>query len=313
MKKLGLALGGGFAKGYAHIGIIKILEKNNIPINCIAGTSIGAVIGSLYASGLSVEEITKIAAGLKIDKLIDFKKPKKGLVCGAKMEKKIRNLLKNKRFKDMKIPFAAVAINLTDKKEKIFTKGDVAKAVHASISYPGMFKPTLIGGKEYVDGGVLDAIPVKAVRGLGANKIIAVSLIGKEGIRLVNDPVIEKIKNLFFVEELKNIRDFAIKKVKHVFILSFFIKELTSPKFIHFLFKNKKMKIPHILQILENSIRLQTNELINIKLSDEHPDIILEPKLNKNYALAFDKVDYFIKKGEEETERKIKEIKKLIK
>lgn len=313
MKKVGLALGGGFAKGYAHIGVIKTLEKNNIPIHYIAGTSIGAIIGSLYASGLSVEEITRIASDINMDELVDFKKPNKGLICGDKIEKELKFLLKNKKFKDMKIPFAAVAINLTDKKEKVFTEGDVAKAVHASVSYPGMFKPTLIGGKEYVDGGVLGAIPVKAVRDLGATKIIAVSLRGREGAKLLNDPLIEKIKDLFLVEELNNIRDFAIKKVKHAFILSFFIKELTSPRFIHFLFKHKKMKIPHVIQILENSIRLQTSELTNIKLNHEHPDVILEPRMNKHYALAFDKVAYFIKKGEEEAERKIEEIKKLIK
>lgn len=175
-KKVGLALGSGGAKGAALVGVIKILEKYKIPIDAISGTSIGAFVGAYYSYKPDAQELEKITKETPWKKLIDYTFPKKGLIKGDEMEKFAREKLNNASFKDLKIPFYVSAFDIEKNQEIIFSKGDVARAVHASCAIPGVFIPVSMEGKILVDGGVVDPIPVQALRKAGCDIVIGVNL-----------------------------------------------------------------------------------------------------------------------------------------
>ncbi len=172
--KIGLALGGGAAKGIAYIGVLKVLERNKIPIDYISGTSIGSVIGALYAAGYKAKEIENLALNEKWETLFDFTELEHGLISGRSMEKEMSRLLKGKQFKDLYIKFIATAVDIKTGQEILFNQGDVAKAVRASIAIPGVFAPLHLHKMILVDGGVVDPVPVKCIKDK-VDKVIAVA------------------------------------------------------------------------------------------------------------------------------------------
>ena len=178
--KFGLALGSGSARGLAHVGVIQVLEAYNIPIDIITGTSIGSVVGSLYAAGASIDQLEEAALSIKKSTtlfLIDPALPRSGLISGKKIEEMLNDLaLKDKTFDDLKIPFAAVATDVESGAEVILNQGKVIDAVRASISIPGIFTPVKYQDYYLVDGGVVDPVPVDVAEKMGADIIIAVSL-----------------------------------------------------------------------------------------------------------------------------------------
>lgn len=175
-KIVGLALGGGAGKGFAHIGVLKVLREAEIPIHLIAGTSIGALIGSLYAAGIPLPVIEQLSVSLKRKHWVDFRMKNRGLIQGQKVEEMLKLLTKDGEFKDLMIPFAAVATDLLTGQEVVFRKGNVAKAVRASIAIPGIFSPVEMDGYLLVDGGVVERVPAQLARQMGANIVIAVDL-----------------------------------------------------------------------------------------------------------------------------------------
>lgn len=177
--KIGLALGSGGSKGLAHIGIIKILEENNIPIDFIAGSSIGAMVGGFYASGLSAKKIEKIALSAdwrKVFSVLFEPSLKKGLIGGEKVKTFIESYINGKNFEDCKIPFVAVATDLKTGEIVILNNGEMASAIIASLSIPLIFKPVEIDGRMLADGGLSAPVPVEIARNMGSDIIIAVNL-----------------------------------------------------------------------------------------------------------------------------------------
>lgn len=205
--KVGLALGGGGARGLAHIGVLKVLERENIPIDLITGTSMGAIIGGVYALKKDISAIEKIAE--KYSKISEFNidlsfgekekkdKPfflkrmsdflKRGYILNLELRKQyindgegvkkiIKDLVGDKAFTDTKIPFAAVAADLAKGEKVILDQGKLFDALLASASIPGMFPPVIANKKILVDGGIVDVVPIEAAQSLGANFIIAVSV-----------------------------------------------------------------------------------------------------------------------------------------
>ncbi len=166
--KIGLALGSGSARGLAHVGVIMALEAYNIPIDIISGTSIGSVIGGLYASGATVRQLEEVALSIKKSKtlfMIDPVIPRSGLISGDRIEKMLNQFgIKDKTFDDLKIPFAAVATDVESGAEVILNQGKVIDAVRASISIPGIFTPVKYQDYYLVDGGVVDPVPVDVVK-----------------------------------------------------------------------------------------------------------------------------------------------------
>jgi NTE family protein len=174
---VGLALGSGGLRGLAHIGVLQVLEREKIPVNYIAGCSIGSLIGSLYASGLDSETLYKLAKNLKRRHWIDLVIPKMGLVAGDRTLETIRLLTRRQHFAELAIPLAVVAADLYTGEEIVFREGEVALAVRASISVPGVFVPCRYDGKLLVDGAVVNPTPIDIARGMGADIVIAVDLV----------------------------------------------------------------------------------------------------------------------------------------
>ncbi|MDD4601287.1 hypothetical protein SDC9_05923 [bioreactor metagenome] len=174
--KIGLALGSGGLRGLAHVGVLKVLERENIPVDYIAGCSIGSIIGALYCAGHSPDTIIKLAKHLKPRYWLDFVIPKLGIISGDKLLKTIRLLTQQKSFAELDIQLAIVATELNHGREIVFTEGDVAEAVRASTSVPGVFVPHKIDDMLLVDGAVLNPTPIDIARAMGADIVIAVDL-----------------------------------------------------------------------------------------------------------------------------------------
>lgn len=178
-KKLGLALGGGGAKGFAYIGALKFFEDKNIKIDYLAGTSIGALIGALYASGYSIDKLTELAKEFSLRdqiRLFDVGLPQ-GLFKGNKVIKFLENYIRpDLTFSDLEIPFSVTAVDLMTGNLKIINSGNVVEAVRASISYPYFFRPFITGSEILVDGGILLNIPISPLWQLGANYVVAISV-----------------------------------------------------------------------------------------------------------------------------------------
>lgn len=175
--KIGLALGSGGLRGLAHIGVLKVLERENVPLDYIAGCSIGSLIGAFCAAGLDSNTILKLAKNLKRRHWLDFIIPKMGLVAGDRTLEMIRLLTQRKRFDELTIPLAVVATELNIGQEVVLTEGEVAMAVRGSISVPGVFVPYKMGEMVLVDGAVINPTPIDIARKMGADIVIAVDLV----------------------------------------------------------------------------------------------------------------------------------------
>lgn len=174
--KIGLALGSGGARGFAHLGVIKVLKDENIPIDLIAGSSMGALVGSFYAVGQDIERLYKVAAVFKRKYYLDFTVPKMGFISGNRVKEFIKVFTHGKTFNELDIPLAIVATDLLKGERVIFREGPVYEAVRASISIPGIFVPVKLDGRVLVDGGVADRVPVSLAKEMGADIIIAVDV-----------------------------------------------------------------------------------------------------------------------------------------
>lgn len=180
-RSIGLALGGGAARGLAHIGVLKALEEMGIKPSYIAGTSSGSIIGALYAAGVSVAEMITAAHETAWRNLVRPVVPRRSLVSANKMRAYLEQLLDNRTFDQLNIPFAAVAVDLISGEKVVLQEGSVAEAVVASCSIPGIFPPVKWQDRLLVDGGVLENVPFATVRSLGAEGIIAVDLYAHRG------------------------------------------------------------------------------------------------------------------------------------
>ncbi|WP_035057829.1 patatin-like phospholipase family protein [Andreprevotia chitinilytica] len=177
--RIGIALGGGAAKGFAHIGVIKMLEANGIKLDVVAGTSAGSVVGSLYASGLDAFQLQESAFSLDEAQIRDVSLMSGGLVKGQKLQDYVNKLVGGRPIEKLGKPFAAVSTELETGKRTVFVRGNTGMAVRASSSIPGVFEPVSISGKRYVDGGIVSPVPVDAARELGADIVIAVDISAK--------------------------------------------------------------------------------------------------------------------------------------
>jgi len=194
--KVGLALGSGAARGLAHIGVLEALEKEGIPIDMIAGTSVGALIGALYAQGKDISQIKNLAIDLgskRFTLLADPALPKTGLVRGRKIEGILRSNIGDIEFKDLRVPFACVATDIHSCEEVVIKQGLVWEGVRASGSIPILFTAAKWEGRYLVDGALVNPVPVSVLRAMGADFIIAVNVIPHRTIEEAKEPSIFSI------------------------------------------------------------------------------------------------------------------------
>lgn len=177
--RIGLALGGGAARGFAHIGVIKALEAQGIVPDIIVGTSAGAVVGALYASGLSGFDLQKAALEMDEGQVGDWSLPDRGVFKGEALQNYVNKAVGQRSIERLPRTFAAVATDLRSGEPVVFRSGNTGMAVRASAAVPGVFQPVTIGGREYVDGGLVSPVPIRIARSLGANFVIAVDISAK--------------------------------------------------------------------------------------------------------------------------------------
>lgn len=302
------------------MGVIMALEAYNIPIDIITGSSIGSVIGSLYASGATVRQLEEVALSIKKSKtlfLIDPVFPHSGLISGDRIEKMLNQFgIKDKTFDDLKIPFAAVATDVESGAEVILNQGKVIDAVRASISIPGIFTPVKYQDYYLVDGGVVDPVPVDVVKMMGADIIIAVNLakISPYNAVLMVD------KETGLLKEVENLEDLRInigenpkfKDTKDTEEITPLVDE--EKGFLKQTIEQVKSKFegPNLIEIIN-----QSTDIMGAKITDqslEGADVIIVPFGMKEIDLFdFDEAEMLIKGGIMAGLINIPEIKKVIK
>ncbi len=292
---VGVVLGSGAALGLAHIGVLKVLEREKIPIDVIAGSSIGAMIGALYAVNQSAAEVEKFAMeitpSLLITRLIDISLyPVRGFLNGRGIMKHLSKQLGNRTFENCRVPLKVTGANLSTRESIIFESGMIADAVRASIAIPAIFKPIFIDGETIVDGGILNPLPIQALHDAGVHKIIAVNVFPTTKDTLERRIILE---------------DAAQKEAAVVRQKNFLVR---------FIYRIKKklarLFFPNVFDILMNTIQFMESEIAEIEGSAA--DVLIRPVLVSANWVEFYKAGPFIKKGEEETMRLLPKIKALV-
>jgi NTE family protein len=322
-RKIGLVLGSGSARGFAHIGVLSVLEKHNIRPDFVAGTSVGAAVGALYCSGMSPEQMKRACETTEWQALLDFGLMKTGMLDGNKFEEYIQKLTNNVNFQELRIPLRVVATDIDRASKVVFSEGNVAKAVRASISIPGVFSPVKIDNHHLVDGALIDPIPVDEAREMGADFIIAVDVTTEvqevyiKGSKVTErSSIVELFKDRFIKTQIDFIKELVFETV-HLRLPSFIRKYVS--KIIDKFFSSKKMyrlitgrRMPQIVQVAVTSIDIMSTQLARQMLIHSKVDFIITPDIKSSRHIDFEQSAEIIRKGEEAAERAIPKLKKLL-
>ncbi len=173
---IGVALGGGFSRGFAHLGVLQVLEQNHIPISHIAGTSVGSILGAAYASGAPLAKILATCRNLKFRDIGRWRVSRLGLASNHRLSDLMDRVFEARQFEQLRIPMAVVATDLATFDPVVFTQGSLADAVRASCAFPGLFEPVEIGTRCLADGGLVAQVPTVAARQIGAERVLGVSV-----------------------------------------------------------------------------------------------------------------------------------------
>lgn len=310
-KRIGLALGSGSARGWAHIGVIKALNEAGIKIDYLAGTSIGAFVGAAYASGSidALEEIVLEMDWKKVLFFLDVVFPKSGLIDGKKVSVLIQSIVNGAKLEDLPLPFQAVSTDLGTGAEIILKKGDIIEAVRASISVPGIFSPTMKDNMILVDGGMVNPVPVSVARDMGADFVIAVDLnhdiIEKKGCSN-NGP--ESKKSTEPYEKKAEIDAGANSKKKSNFLesLNKKIGDFNFASLTKFKQWGSSDPLPNIFEVLITSINIMESSITATRLITDPPDLLIQPKLGYLKFLEFNRAQEAIDEGYHETKIQLK-------
>ena len=302
-QKVALVLGSGGARGLAHIGVLKVLESQNIPIDLIVGCSIGAIVGGAYASGLPVRRIEKIAreAGLRTAGRIMFPSlPSSGFVDGRRVEEFIEGIVGNPLIENVTIPFAAVATNFLNGEEIVLEEGPLAAAIRASTSIPTLFKPARIGNRLLVDGGLVNPLPVDVAFDMGADLVIAVNVtpnveyLRREGGFM--QKLAARAKSTVVEKSVLAIGPFSKAAIK---LGVPFVEQMRPFK------SNRQSRTlqdtyrPNIMLSAVRAVMIMENEILRLRIERTPPNVLITPKVSGVSLLDFHKADLTIAAGEE--------------
>jgi len=299
-KKVGLVLGSGGAKGLSHIGVIKFLEDNDIKIDFITGSSIGALIGGAYASGLSIKEIEDIALETDLTSTAKLFSPgfgKSGLVTGSKVQDFLTSILGDKNIEYLKIPFTAIATDIITGEEILFNKGNLVEAIRASISIPIVFQPVIWNNLVLVDGGLVNPVPINVAREMGADYIIAVNILSSKNKH--DSKPDKKFDNKIDLDKPLEIIPVLQRKLEDLIIDHKWIRNFIKHK--------EKENLPGMKKILNRSVQIAQEKLIELSIELYKPDVLIEPEVGNIGIFDFYKAKEIIKKGYIAAEAFIKE------
>ncbi|MDH3454647.1 MAG: patatin-like phospholipase family protein [Desulfuromonadales bacterium] len=302
--KLGIALGSGAARGLAHIGVLKVLEEASIPIDMITGTSMGAFIGAMYAAGVPVAQMERVALELdwlSMAKLLAPVMPTSGLSDGKKLVAFMAEILPVRDFKDLRLPLAVTATDINTGEAIIIKQGDLLEALRASLAFPGIFSPVRFGNRFLVDGGLCNPIPADAARNLGAEKIIGICTI---------PAVIKRTPETFLPARhggpmvINRWRDFfSTRRIEQAF-RSALGQEAEEPHDE----PTGNLKAPNIFRVCAQSVAIMENVINELHLRQNPHNLIIRPALQGITLLEFHRAKEVIAAGEAATRAALPEI-----
>ncbi|MEW5909730.1 MAG: patatin-like phospholipase family protein [Thermodesulfobacteriota bacterium] len=304
-KIIGLVLGSGASRGWAHIGAIEALEEENIPIDLIVGCSIGSYVGALYAAGSmkSLKEFVLKMDGRKVFSYFDVVFPRSGILNGTKKLKELFSMHTDKdRFSDLKLPVMMVATDLETGGKVVLKSGNLLTALRATMSIPGIFAPARVGSRWLVDGGLVDPVPVSVARAQGADIIIAIDLNGRIVSR---EDLSERLKTR--IKDHHGYKNDLIQK-----LTSYYENAETGFKRKISELLHRESSTPDIMETVTSSITIMQNRITRINLAVDPPDILIQPRLGGLKMLEFNNVENVIREGYLRVKRKIQEIKNLL-
>ena len=299
--KIGLALGSGSARGLAHLGVIRALEEAGIKVDYVAGTSIGALVGAVYASG-SIDSLESTFQKFDWKKMVSFFDvifPKSGLIDGAKVRDLVRTLVHTEVIEALPIPFCAVATNIQSGEEVVISQGDLIEAVRASIAVPGIFTPVRSNGVLLVDGGLVNPVPVSVARAMGADFVIAVDLnqqiVAGKNLKPLTAPKtppppvdVPTPTSRWVGDCLLSLRDLRLKLLA---------KDAPSAgQFNQWL---SAEPLPNIFELLLASVNIMETSITESRLGIDKPDLIIRPPLGEFRFLEFNRAEEIISIGYE--------------
>lgn len=281
--KIGLALGGGAARGWAHFGIIRALAEQGIKPDVVCGTSIGALVGASYVTGC-MDEFENWVSNLRkrdVAAMLDFTVGG-GLIEGDRLMKFLRDEISiNANIEDLEISYAAVATELETGNELWFQSGDLLEGVRASISLPGLFTPVCVNGKWLADGALVNPVPVSTCRALGAEQIIAVDLNAHMVGKSFRKPQHHESKNIM-VNENSNIKSWFSEVLDKV---------LSNNK------PDYSDEDPGLFDVLNSAVTIMQDRITRSRMAGDPPDVLLRPNLSDIGMMDFDHAKEAIKKG----------------
>ncbi len=280
---IALALGGGAALGWAHIGVIRALMLAGIPISAIVGTSMGALVGACVAAG-KLDVLEHFARTMKWSRLLrmtDLRLGSAGLVGGDRIAAEIRQQLGDPLIEDLPLPFAAIACNLIDGSLVVMDRGKVADAVRASISLPGIFTPVRHGNRLLVDGGMMEPLPIAATRAISRAPVVAVNVLGQ----FDNRPLQGRPPDSDGLEQTK-----------------------PAPTLPSRLFGRQRGVRPSVPAVLSSSFALMMHSLIQARLALYPPDVYIAPEISAFTPMSFDRASELISLGRVAAQRAMPQI-----
>ena len=299
MKKA-IALGGGGAKGYAHLGVLKALKELDIQFDIVSGTSIGSFIGAVYAGG-GIEELEEIASKINIADLPRILTPafsRHGLLSGSYINRLLAKVITQNNIEELPIKYAAVSVDINQGEIVMFTSGDLGKAIRSSIAIPGLFTPVIDGDRFLVDGGVMEPVPINTARKLGADFVVAVDLISD--FKKFSDEAGTKniLDDMPFKSEIDNIGEY-IKKLGETLYLFEKDKDFFDEKTVVDIVQ--RISVITQSRLIENQVQLNSHE------------VVITPLVSEIGILDFHKSKEGIEAGYKAAKDKFPEIKALLK
>ncbi len=287
---VGVALGSGAARGWAHIGVLNALAEAGVPIGMVAGTSIGALVGAALASGKtdSLERVVRELDWKKAVALLDVGLPRSGLFDGRKVTDSIREHVESGEIQRLPLPFCAVSTDLLSGREVHIRSGDVIEAVRASISIPGVFTPVRRDGMLLVDGGLVNPVPADVVRGMGADYVIAVDLnyglIGPGGaVRAASSPATVAAESAGRGSLGGAVGPLAAPMAA--------IRKKVAPHGLPGLAQARRWfsgeSVPNILEVLMTSLYVMETQITEMRLAATPPDLLIRPRLTHLKLMDF--------------------------